>query len=64
QLRLGLQKAKTFGLDKVRIICRDINIGSKKTILSNGGVYVDTIHGEESGLNVNRYDIQMNMNIN
>lgn len=64
QLRLGLQKAKEFGLDKVRIVCRDINIGSNKTILSNGGVYVDTIHGEESGLNINRYDIQIDMNLN
>lgn len=61
QLRLGLQKAKALGLDKVRIICRDINIGSNKTILASGGVYVDTIHGEVSGLNVNRYDIQMGM---
>lgn len=59
ELRLGLQKAKAFGLDKVRIICRDINIGSNKTILSNNGVYVDTIHGGVSGLNVNRYDIQI-----
>lgn len=57
QLRLGLQKAKAFGLDKVRIICRDINIGSHKTILANSGVQVDTIHGEKSGLDVNRYDI-------
>lgn len=64
QLRLGLQKAKAFGFDKVRIVCRDINIGSNKTILANGGVHVDTIHGEESGLNINRYDIQIDMNIN
>lgn len=27
----------------MRIVCRDINIGSNKTILANGGVYVDTI---------------------
>lgn len=59
QLRIGLQKAKALGLDKVRIVCRDINIGSTKTILANGGVYVDTIHGEESGMNINRYDIQI-----
>lgn len=57
QLRLGLQKAKELGLERVRIVCRDINIGSNKTILANGGVYVDTIHGQESGLNINRYDI-------
>ena len=59
QLRLGLQEAKAFGLNQVRIICRDINIGSNKTILANGGIYVDTIHGMESGLAVNRYDIQI-----
>ena len=59
QLRLGLQKAKEIGIYKVRIVCRDINIGSNKTILANGGVYVDTIHGELSGMNVNRYDIQI-----
>lgn len=64
QLQLGLQKAKAFGLDRVRIICRDVNIGSNKTILANGGVYVDTIHGTESGLSVNRYDIHIGMNSN
>ncbi|MCI9406543.1 MAG: GNAT family N-acetyltransferase [Oscillospiraceae bacterium] len=57
QLRLGLQKAKAFGLDRVRIVCRDRNIGSNKTILANGGLYVDTILGSESGLDINRYDI-------
>ena len=59
QLRLGLEKAKASGLDKVRIVCRDINIGSNKTILANGGIYIDTIHGELSGMNINRYDIQI-----
>ena len=50
-------KEKYGELPKVRVICRDTNIASNKTILANGGVYVDTIHGEESGMNVNRYDI-------
>lgn len=59
QLKLGLQKAKELGLNKVRIVCRDINVGSNKTILANGGVYVDMIHGEESRMNINRYDIQI-----
>ncbi|MBQ7655653.1 MAG: GNAT family N-acetyltransferase [Clostridia bacterium] len=59
QLRLGLEKAKGLGLTSVRVICRDINIGSEKTILANGGIYLDTLHGEESGLNVNRYDIPL-----
>lgn len=56
-LRLGLNIAKNIGLEKVRIVCRDVNIGSNKTILSNGGVYIDTIHGELSGMDINRYDI-------
>lgn len=59
QLRLGLQEAKALGLRQARIVCRDINIGSSKTILANGGVYVDTIHGMESGMAVNRYDIRI-----
>lgn len=59
QLWLGLQEAKARGLNSVRIVCRDSNIGSNKTILTNGGVYVDTIHGEESGMNINRYDIYL-----
>lgn len=57
QLRLGLEKAKAIGLKKVRLICLDTNTGSQKTILANGGIFLDTLHGEESGLNVNRYDI-------
>lgn len=57
QLKIGLQKAKALGFERVRIVCRDINIGSNKTILANGGVYIDTIHGEKSGMNINRYDI-------
>ena len=57
QLRLVLEKAKKLGLPSVRVICRDSNIGSVKTILANGGVFLDTLHGEESGLTVNRYDI-------
>lgn len=57
QLHLVLHRAKELGLDKVRIVCRDINVGSNRTILANGGSYVDTIHGEESGLTIHRYDV-------
>lgn len=58
QLRLVLHKAKELGLDKVRIVCRDINVGSNRTIFANGGIFVDAIRGEESGLTIHRYDIQ------
>ena len=57
QLRLGLEQARSIGLERVRLICSDSNTGSIRTILANGGVYVDSILGEESGLRVNRYDI-------
>lgn len=56
-LRLVLHKAKSMGLPSVRIICRDINEGSRRTILANGGVYIDSITGDESGITVNRYDV-------
>ena len=61
QLRLALQEAKALGVNKVRLICRDTNAGSVKTILSCGGVYVDTLRGEESGMIVNRYDIPISI---
>lgn len=37
-LKLALEKSKEFGLKKVLITCDDTNIGSAKTIESNGGV--------------------------
>ena len=58
QLRLALDKAKELSIDPVRIVCRDINTGSVKTILSAGGTYIDSLHGEESGLTINRYDVK------
>ena len=57
-LRLALEKARDLKIDPVRIICRDINVGSVKTILACGGVYLDSLYGEESGLTINRYDIR------
>ncbi len=60
QLRLMLDKAREAGLESVRIVCRDINIGSSRAVMANGGVFVDSIHGELSGLTINRYDIRLN----
>ncbi len=57
QLRLGLQAAARQGLASVRIICRDVNIASRQVILACGGVYRDTLHGEESGMNVCLFDV-------
>ena len=59
QLGLALLEAKKLGLDSVRIVCRDTNTASRRTILANGGEYVDSIYGEESGMTIERYDIRL-----
>lgn len=41
-LRLGLRKAKKLGIKKVILGCRVDNIPSKKVIVSNGGVVLQT----------------------
>lgn len=56
-LRLTLEAAKEIGLERARLVCCSTNTASEKTILSCGGEYIDSIHGEESGLTINRYDI-------
>jgi predicted acetyltransferase len=38
-LSLCLDKCHSFGLKKVLITCDDNNIGSRKTIISNGGIF-------------------------
>ena len=60
QLRLALEKAREAGIETVRIVCSDANAGSIRVILANGGRYIDSIYGDESGLTVNRYDIPLN----
>lgn len=41
-LKLGLEKAKEMGLEKVLLTCDVTNEGSRKIIESNGGVFEDT----------------------
>lgn len=47
-----LPYCREIGLDKILISCHEGNIGSEKTILSNGGIYESTVEepGEELGL--------------
>ena len=59
QLRLLLLEAKRMGMPRVRLFCRDVNEGSIRAILANGGQYVDSIRGEESGMVIRRYDIPL-----
>ena len=59
QLRLLLREAAALGLERVRLVCRDINAASRRVILANGGRYVDSIRGGESGMTVDRFDISL-----
>ena len=59
QLRLCLEKAQQYGLDKVMLCCVNTNEGSRQTILANGGKYESTIFGEKSRLYVRRYWIEL-----
>lgn len=59
QLSLCLAEAEKLGIERVRLVCIDTNTASRRTIEACGGVYIDTLHGEESGLNVCRYDIPL-----
>lgn len=59
-LRLGLEKAKELGLRRVLVTCDEDNIGSKKIIEHNGGMFENAIEMEGDTVKKLRYwiDIQ------
>ena len=58
-LRLVLPFCKGLGLDRVLITCAVSNEGSRRTILSNGGVYESTVHEPEEDIDLERYWITL-----
>ena len=50
---------KSIGLNKVLLTCEENNIGSKKTILKNGGIYEKTVFCESDDVNLERYWIEL-----
>lgn len=50
---------KELGLQKVLITCVDDNVGSRKTILANGGIYDTTVFEPEKNVNLERYWITL-----
>ena len=58
-LRLGLEKAKELGLQKVLVNCDEDNIGSKKIIEHNGGVLENAIDIEGDPVKKLRYWIDI-----
>jgi len=45
-LKLSLREAKAIGLERVLLTCDNDNIGSRKTILNNGGILENEIEYE------------------
>lgn len=58
-LEIGLTKCKDLGIHKVLISCIDDNVGSRRTILKNGGVYETTVYEPGEGVNLERYWIDL-----
>ncbi|MGL6105775.1 GNAT family N-acetyltransferase [Romboutsia sp.] len=56
-LSQNLTKCKDYGLSKVLITCDSDNVGSKKTILANNGVFEKSV--EVDGKIIDRYWIQV-----
>ena len=49
-IRLALIECKKMGIDKVLMACHPDNIGSKKSIINNGGVYWRTVMDDDEQL--------------
>lgn len=57
-LSLSLEITRELGLEKVLVVCDADNIGSKRTIIKNGGI-PDTNFIEEDGNRINRFWITL-----
>ncbi len=61
QLQLALEKCREIGLDKVLLTCKNTNLGSKRIIISCGGILENEIVVRENV--VERYWIKLNNGI-
>jgi len=57
-LALALSEAKKLGIKRVRITCNDDNIGSRKIIEKNGGIF-DGMAATPEGIVIRRYWIAL-----
>ena len=58
-LAMGLDICRQMGMDRVLITCYSDNVGSRRTILANGGRYDSTVHEPESDRDLERYWIDL-----
>lgn len=56
-LRQVIINCKNYGLDKILVTCNKENIGSKRTIIANGGIFEKYI--EVDGDTMERYWINL-----
>lgn len=54
-LRLVLPECRKLGLERILVCCLEGNEGSRKVILSNGGVYESTVYWPERNVELERY---------
>ena len=58
-LRCALPECRKLGMNKVLITCINNNIGSRKTILANGGVYESTVYEPDKKVSLEKYWIDL-----
>ncbi len=58
-LKSALEKCRELGIDDVLISCGDTNTASRKTILSNGGVYDSTVYEPGRKVSLEKYWIHL-----
>lgn len=58
-LALGLEEARKIGLTEISITCMEDNIGSKKIIEANQGVFVEDALIPEEGKKMLKYRISL-----
>ncbi len=58
-LAAALDYCRWLRLDRALVTCSDTNTASRRTILSNGGVYENTLYSEEDLRNIERYWITL-----
>ena len=58
-LELCLEECKNYDLKQVIITCKEENIGSKRVIENNNGIFIEKIHNPEKSCNSLRYKIEL-----
>ena len=52
-------EAWSFGFEEVNVSCLPENEGSRKTILANGGEFVETVFLDEDNVTLEKYRIRI-----